>query len=114
MLDRVILTFVHEAAFISWGAIYLHKELLICESKYVGDSRGLVVQAQARQQQQKGRRSRAPLVSGVVAKLPRRLAHKFDEVYHQALTYTLAAEFPLLGGEETGSAVRKITFWGTW
>lgn len=78
-------------------AIYLHKELFVCESEYIGDSRGFIVQAEARQQQQQGRRSGTSLVSRTLAKLARRLAHKLYEAHHQALTYTLAAEFTLQG-----------------
>lgn len=82
--------------------MYLHKELFICESEYVGDSRGFIVQAEARQQQQEGRRSGASLVSSALTKLARRLAHKLYKAHHQALTYTLAAEFTLRGEDREG------------
>lgn len=74
---------------------YLCKKLLICQSEYVGDSRGFVVQTDAGQQQQKGWRGRPSLVSRALTKLARRLAHKLYEAHHQALSYTLAAEFTL-------------------
>lgn len=82
-------------SFISWQAPHLHKELFICESEYVGDSRGFIVQTEARQKQQKGRRSGTSLVSRTLTELARRLAHKLNKAHHQALTYTLTAEFTL-------------------
>lgn len=74
---------------------YLCKKLLICEGENVGDGRGFIVQTDAGQQQQKGRRGRPSLVSRAFTKLARRLAHKLYEAHHQALSYTLAAEFTL-------------------
>lgn len=60
----------------------LDKELLISQGQYIGDGRGFIVQAETGQQQQESRWGGASLVSCALAKLPRRLAHKFDEAHH--------------------------------
>lgn len=60
----------------------LDKELLICQGEYIGDGRGFIVQAETGEQQQESRWGGASLVSCALAKLARRLAHKFDEAHH--------------------------------
>ena len=82
-------------------SICLHEELLVCEREDVGDGRGFIVQAEARQQQQEGRGSWAPFVSCALTELARRLANKLYEIHHQALTYTTTTEFTLRGEENT-------------
>lgn len=83
-----------------WGGgegnpVNLDKELLVCQREYIGDGGGFIVQAETRQQQQQRRWGGASLVSCALAKLARRLAHKLDEVHHEALTHALTAELPL-------------------
>ena len=62
--------------------INLDKKLLIRQGKYIGDGGGFIVQAETGQQQQKRGWGGASLVSRALAKLARRLAHKFDEAHH--------------------------------
>lgn len=73
----------------------LDQELLIGQGEDIRDGGGFIVQAETGQQQQESRRGGASLVSRALAKLARRLADKFDETHHQALTHTLTAELPL-------------------
>lgn len=83
--------------------LYLHQELLVGQRQNVGDGGGFIVQAEAGQQQQEGGRGRAALVPGALAELARGLAHKLDEVHHEALAHALTAELTLRGDKSTGS-----------
>lgn len=74
---------------------HLHQKLLIGECEDVGDSGSLIIQAEAREQQQQGRGCGTSLFSRAVTEALGCLAHGADETHNEALTDSLAAELTL-------------------
>ena len=75
--------------------LHLHQKLFISECEDVGDGGCLLIQAEAREPQEQGRRRGTSLFSRAVTEALGCLAHGADETHDEALTNSLAAELAL-------------------